>query len=181
MTFSDHFKHSLKILGVMCVLLLGSYLWLKHKIHNIFVPPQVVLPRNDKEIVKYNENTHTITVTTAKGTTTQYSRNPNVEIRKDGTVKVDTYLWGTELRPILGVGYSDTGRAYTGYQLLYIRQFDFGPAIGWTADNRKAMFQPIVFGGWNFYSNTSLSVGMNPLTYILQQPPIVAVFLNVRL
>jgi hypothetical protein len=178
---SDHFKHSLKVLAAIVVLLVASYLWLKHRIHDIITPPQVTLPKNDKEIVTYDENRHIISVTTSKGTVRKYSRNPEVEIRKDGTVKVDTHLWGTELRPFLGLGYSDTGRAYVGCNILYIRQFDFGASFGWTSDANKAAFQPMLSIGWNFWSNTSLNAGMNPVPYILQRKPEIAVFLSVRI
>lgn len=178
---SDHFKHSLKIIGALIILLVGAYLYLKHRIHEAINPPHITLPSKDKELIVYNENRHTISVTTAKGTTTAYSRNPSVEIRKDGTVKINKDAWGTELRPFLGVGYSDTGRAYAGFQLLYFHQFDAGASFGWTADANKASFQPMLSISWNFWSNTSLNVGANPASYILQQKPEIAVFLSVRL
>lgn len=140
-----------------------------------------VLPSQDKEVISVNENRHTITVTTAKGTTQQYSRNPSVEIRKDGTVKVDTHVWGTEIRPFLGAGYSDTGRVYTGCQFLYYRQFDAAASFGWTADGSKPAFQPMLSLSWNFWSNTSLNVGANPVPFVLHEKPEIAVFFSVRL
>jgi hypothetical protein len=179
--FSDHFKHSLKVLGAIVVLLVGGYLWLRHKIHNVIVPPQIKLPLNDKEVIAYNENRHTISITTAKGTVQEYSRNPKVEIRKDGTVKVDSNSWGPELRPFLGVGYSDTGRVYTGCNLFYVHQFDAAASFGWTADSNKSAFQPMLSIGWNFWSNSSLNAGVNPIPFVLQRKPELAVFLSVKL
>lgn len=181
MILSTHFKRSLAIIGVVVALLLGGYMWLKHRIHDAVVPPQVLLPKNDKEIISYNETRHTVMVTTAKGTTTQYSRNPKVEVRKDGTVKVDTDAWGVEVRPFLGVGYSDTGRAYTGCQLFYFHQFDANASFGWTADGNKPAFQPMLALSWNFYSDTSLNVGMNPVPFVLHEKPEPAIFISVRL
>ena len=179
--FSTHFKHSLAVIAALVALLLGDYIWLKHKIHDVIVPPQITLPKNDKELITYNENRHTITVTTSKGTVTKYSRSPSVEIRKDGTVKVDANAWGMELRPFLGIGYSDTGRAYIGCNLFYFHQFDAATSFGWTADNTKPVFQPMLSLGWNFWSNTSLSIGANPIPFILQHKPEFSVFLSVRL
>jgi len=181
MTLSDHFKHSLKVIAAIIALLVAGYYWLRHRIHDVFVPPQITLPKNDKAVVTYDENRHRIGTTTATGTTWQYSRNPTVEIRKDGTVKVDTHMWGGEVRPFLGVGYSDTGRAYTGCYLFYFRQFDAGASFGWTADNRKPAFQPMLSLSWNFWSNTSLNLGANPVPIVLHQKPEIAVFLSVRL
>jgi hypothetical protein len=120
-------------------------------------------------------------VTTASGSVSKYSRSPDVEIRKDGSIKVDDNAWGLETRPFLAVGYSDTGRAYVGCNLFYIHQFDAAASLGWTADANKPAIQPMLSLGWNFWSNTSLNVGANPLPFILQRKPEIAVFLSVRL
>lgn len=181
MMFSTHFKRTLAAIAAIIALLLGAYMWMKVRIHDVLLPPRVVLSANDKELVSFDANRHTVTVTTDKGTTHQYSRDGTVEIRKDGTVKVDAHAWGTELRPFLGLGYSDTGRAYVGCQLFYWHQFDAGASFGWTADNRKNAFQPMLSLGWNFYSNTSLNLGINPLTIAGLSKPEPAIFLSVRL
>lgn len=181
MILSSHFKHSLVLVGVFVALLLGAYIYLKHRIHDVIVPPQILLPKNDKAVITYDENRHRIGTTTASGTTWQYSRNPSVEIRKDGTVKVDAHTWGKELRPFIGLGYSDTGRGYVGCYLFYFRQFDAGISAGWTADNRKPAFQPMLSIGYNIWSNASINVGINPLTVAGLSKPEPAVFLSVRL
>lgn len=178
---SPHMKHSLKLLGGGAIVLLGAYLWLAHHIRDIIVPPRAVLPRNDKEIVAYDENHHVLAVTTEQGTTRTYSRNPTVEIRKDGTVKVDGHSWGLELRPFLGAGYSDAGRVYTGCQAFYFRQFDMSASLGWVVVSRKLLLQPTLAVGYNFWSNTSINVGANPVSFIGAQKPEIAVFLSVRL
>ena len=179
--FTDHFKLSLKGIAVIAAILLGAFLYLLHRIHDIIVPPQIALLAKDKELIAYNENRHILTVTTAKGTTTAYSRNPSVEVLKDGTVKVNADKWGTEVRPFLGVGYSDTGRAYVGCQLFYFHQFDAAASFGWTADNRKPAFQPMLSVAYNFWSNTSINVGLNPVSLVGLSKPEIAVFLSVRL
>jgi hypothetical protein len=178
---SQHFKLSLRGIAIVAVLVLSTFLYLRHKIHDVIMPPHITLPGNDKEVVTYNENRHIITVTTPAGTTTAYSRNPTVEIRKDGTVKTDANKWGPEVRPFLGVGYSDTGRAYAGCQFLYFYQLDAAASFGWTADANKSAFQPMLSVAWNFWSNTSINVGANPLSLAGLSKPEIAVFLSVRL
>lgn len=189
MNFSDHFKHSLKVIGAAILLLVGAFFYLKHRIHDVINPPHVALPTNDKELITYNETHHTITVTTAKGTTTAYSRNPTVELRKDGTVKIDKHAWGLECRPILGIGYQDTGRVYLGVNALYFHQFDAFSAIGFPASmiassptsEGHVFIEPITGVSWNFYSNTSLAVGVNTLNLILREKPELGIALTVRL
>lgn len=182
MTLSAHFRRSLAAFGMLAVLLSGAYLWLERHIHNFRVPATAIaLPADIKEAVTYNENRHTITITTAKGTTEQYSRNPKIEIHKDGTVKVTARTWGPDIRPFLGIGYSDTGRVYTGCQLFYFHSFDAAASFGWTADDNKPVFQPMLSLSYNFWSNTSINIGANPLPIILRTKPEIAIFLSVRL
>src|SRR5262245_29708751 len=107
MNFSGHFKRTMALVALLVIFLASGFLWLRHKIHDVFVPPQVLLPAKDKAIVSYDEHRHVVTVTTPTGTAREYGRNPTVEVRKDGTVKVNAHKWGMELRPYLGVGYSD--------------------------------------------------------------------------
>src|ERR1700682_6082663 len=107
MIFSDHFKHTLKVIGAAVLLLLGAFFYIKHRIHDVLNPPHVTLPAKDVELITQNENRHTITITTKKGTTTAYSRNATIEIRKDGTVKINQHTWGLEFQPILGLGRSE--------------------------------------------------------------------------
>lgn len=173
-------------IGLAVAVLAGVFLWgrcsRQYEVSSRRGPnPAAVLPKNDAELITYNENRHIVTVTTTKGITQTYSRNPTVEIHKDGTVKVDNHMWGLEVRPFIGAGYSDTGRMYTGCQLFYFRQFDASAAFGWTADNRRPIFQPIFAIGWNFWSDTSLNLGVNPLTIAGLSKPEPAIFLSVRL
>lgn len=179
--FTDNFKRTIRLLLALTAMLLAAYLWLSHSFRDMTVPQHdVALPKDDRALVTYDENRHTVTTTTPSGTTREYSRNPTVEIRKDGTVRVDAHKWGVEARPFLGGGYSDTGRLYVGCQFFYARQFDAGASFGWTADNRRPAFQPMLSLGWNFWSSASLNVGANPIPFILQQKPELAVFISLR-
>lgn len=189
MNFSDHFKHSLKVIGGSALVLLGAYLYLKHRIHEAVTPTHVALPAKDIELITQNENRHTITVTTKKGTTTTYSRNATVEIQKDGTVKIDDHKWGLEFHPILGVGYQDTGRIYLGINHFYFHQFDLFSAIGFPASQLGSVprsegyvfLEPISGVSWNFYSNMSLAAGLNTVNVILHERPEFGMLLSVRL
>jgi hypothetical protein len=181
MTMSNHFKLSLKSIAAIALVFLGLFLWLKYKIHDVAVPKQVILPVQDKELISFNENSNTLTVTTVTGTTKEYSRNPTVEIQKNGSVKIDAHAYGTELRPFIGLGYSDTGRVYVGCDLLYFHAFDAGVSFGWTANANRPAFQPLLSVGYDFYSNSSLNVGFDPSSLVLERKPEIAVFLSVRL
>lgn len=140
-----------------------------------------ILPAKDKEVVSYNENRHIVTVTTPASTTTTYSRNPTVEIRKDGTVKVNANAWGLEFNPILGVGYQDTRRFYLGVNHFYFHQFDVFTAVGLPMDNGHILIEPMTGVSWNFWHNCSLNAGVNPANIILGQKPEIGVLLSVRL
>jgi hypothetical protein len=177
---SAHFKRSLAAIAAIIVLLLGAYLYLKHRIHDVLNPPHIALPANDKELITYDENRHRIIVVTPKGTTTSYGRDPSVEIRNDGTVKVNSHAYGFEMRPFLGLGYQDTGRAYLGLDLFYLHSFDGYAAVGF-GNTSHAFAKPVIGMAWNFYSNTSIAVGVNPINIILYQKPEVSVMLSTKL
>lgn len=181
MIFSDHFKLSIKGITVLAALLLGVFLYLKHRIHDIIVPPHIMLPKNDVELIKYDENKHIVTTTTAKGTTSAYSRNPSVEIRKNGSVKVDTHAWGLEFNPILGVGYQDTRRIYFGVNHFYFHQFDLFSAFGFPMNNQAVLLAPIFGISYNLWHNTSINIGVNPVNIILREKPELGLMLSVRL
>lgn len=176
---TDHFKRTIRLLAAIGLLLVGGYFWIARHIRDI--APRQALPANDRELISYNENRHELTITTPNGTTREYSRNPIVELRKDGTARVDAHKWGPELRPFLGVGYSDTGRAYAGCQFFYFHGFDAGASLGWTADANRPALQPMLAVGYNFWGNTSLNVGLNPAPIVLNRKTEIAVFLSVRL
>lgn len=178
---TDQFKRSLKMLAALAALLLGGFLWLRHHIKDALTPPHVTLPANDKELITYNENRHIVTVTTPAGTTTAYSRNPSVEIRKDGTVKVDAHAYGLEFAPILGLGYQDTRRVYLGVNHFYFHQFDVFTTLGFPTSNHYILVEPMTGVSWNFYHNCALNVGVNPANIILHERPEIGMMLSVRL
>jgi hypothetical protein len=158
---SDHFKHSLKLLTVLVALLLGGYFWLKHHILAAVTPAHVTLPAKDKELIHYNSNTHIITVTTAKGTTSTYSRNPTVEIGKNGSVKVDAHTWGFEASPFMGLAYALHGGVILGgVDVFYFKRLDLGLglAINPTLLQGSGLFIGV---GYQVYDNMSMGVGLD--------------------
>jgi hypothetical protein len=182
---SNHFKRSLKGIAMLAALLVGLFLWLRHKVESFhpFTHPNITvkLPKNDVELITYNENRHIITTTTAAGTTRTYSRNPTVEIRKDGTVKVDSHAWGLEFNPMFGIGYQDTRRFYLGVNHFYFHQFDLFSAFGLPMNNQHVLLEPITGVSYNFWHNMSLNIGVNPANIILREKPEFGIMLSVRL
>lgn len=179
---TDRFKHSLKLLGLIAAILLGVYFWLTHRLSGSAATPgpQVVLPKGIKEQVTYNDNTHKIGVTTGKGTTYTYGRDPTIEVKDDGTLLVNAHTWGLERRFFGGLGYCDGPRGYIGVQFFYWRQFDLSGAVGITTDSGKHAFQLVVGPSWNLYSNTSLHLAVNPVPMVTSQPPDVGAFVSIR-
>lgn len=156
---SNHFTHSLAILGTAGVLLLAGWLGLRHVLENN-APAGLALQRNDKEAVSYDSTSHILTVITAKGTQKSYTRTPVIRIEKDGSVKIQKKTFGFEHAPFLGLGYSlsalSTHRnAYLGLNLVDAWRFDGGIAAALS----PGYFRPLLEAQYNFYSNTSLMLG----------------------
>lgn len=178
---STGFKRTLATIAIIGLLLLAAFVWIRHTIQQVFpAPSHSILPANTKERITYDENKHVIAVTTAKGTTASYSRNPTVEIKNDGTVKVDSNAWGLEADPFLGIGYQETGRLYLGVNGFYYRQFDAFAAIG-IPFNGDHSIKPLVGASWNVFRHSSIGVGLNPFNAILRERPEFGVLLTVKL
>jgi hypothetical protein len=165
MMLSRHFKISVGLLALLSLLLFGLYRYVAMRIKEV-VPsrPTSVLPKNDKELVSFNEKTHTLTVITAQKTVKEYAVNPVVELRQNGDVVIQRHLAGLSFDPFLGGGYADTGRLFFGANFLHLSRLNVGGAVGWTADNRYASVQPFLSIGYNVYSNTSINGTLAPLS-----------------
>lgn len=179
---TDRFKSSLRLLGVIAAILLGVYFWLTHRLSGTVGSsiPQVVLPKGIKEQVTYDDKTHKVGVTTDKGTTYTYGRDPTMQLKDDGTLLINAHTWGLERRFFGGLGYCDGTRGYIGVQFFYWHQFDLSGAVGITIDKRKNAFQLVVGPSWNLYSNTSLHLAVNPVPMIISQPPEVGAYVSIR-
>lgn len=178
---SDHMKKALVIIVGACLVLLVPYMLLKSTISEFSPAPQVELPADDKELVTIDDNAHTISVTTEAGTKTTYSRNPTIELRKDGTLSVKEHTWGLEFNPFVGVGYQDTRRLYIGVNHFYFHRIDVFTAIGFPMNNSYVAVEPMMGLSYNFWHNCSINVGLNPVNVILRQKPEPALVLSVRL
>jgi hypothetical protein len=121
-----------------------------------------VLAPADKEAVAYNSSTHILTVSTLKGTVTEYTRNPVIHIQKDGSVKIDRKLYGWEVNPFLGVGYGGGMRAQLGLGFFYAGRFDANTQLAFSATPGKVDIVPVMSLSYNAWRNTSLYVGTNP-------------------
>ena len=161
--FSSHFKHSVTALCTAVVLLLVGWLGLRRLVVG---QPQVALRPQDKERISYNSTTHLLTVTTDRGTTRSYTRNPDILIEKNGQVIVRKRQLGFERSPFLGVGASFDGlslkrNGYLGVNLVELWRFDVGGALA----IGEIGVRPLVEAQYNFYSNTSVMVGYFPGIY----------------
>ena len=144
------------LLGVVLLMLFKTH-GCSHKI------PKVALSSKDREEISYNSKSHQLTITTAKGTTQEYSRNPDIHIQKNGNVVVQRHVWGLEHDFVAGFGYSDTGRVVVGCNLFYFYKLDLVPMLAFVPNsNGRSFIKPYIATSYNVYSNTSLFVGTNP-------------------
>lgn len=134
------------IAGLLGLTLLGLYLFIRMHLRRAITGTmtgsagarQVALPTNDTERIIVDPRKHTLTVVkenlTPGGkpsvtTTTLPDRQSTVDIHKDGSVAVTAPQLGIELRPFLGVGYSDDARLAIGADVLYWKRLDLGLGV----------------------------------------------------
>lgn len=173
----------IRLLAPLLALTLGAGYWLLHR-NNRDLPatpqPGSVLPPKTIAVIKFDESRHTIAVTTNKGTKTAFARKPEVRINEDKTVTVFTHSYGIIRKPFLGVGFSNTIRGYVGVSLLYWKRFDGSISLGITSDRRFNAVEPTISIGYLVYSNTSVNLGVVPLSYLPGQQPEVAAFVSLK-
>ena len=124
-------------------------------------PTHVVLPKDDKEQLIVDTRHHNITITTPKGTTHTYLPDvPTViDIRKDGTVKVTAQTFGYEMRPFIGLAFSDNARFGFGADLLYWQRFNLGVGLAPRVDFRDG--RAFIAVDYNIQDNLFVSVGLD--------------------
>lgn len=163
---TNNFKRSLWTIGILSAVLIGLFLWLKHQIESVIVLP--IIPResglmsDERELIAFNEKTHRVTVTTSSGTISMYARNPTVRVKNDGRILVDRHLFGLQMRPAIGIGYSDTTRALLSLEPVYWGPFDASISVGISLDNKYTFAKPYVAVGYNCWGNLSINGGVNP-------------------
>lgn len=179
---SKHFKISCVLLVIVSLGLWFVYHTIARRVGNMMglAHTTTVLPSKDKERVEFNEKTHMLTVQTKNKTITEYAKNPIVEIRKDGSVVVQRHLIGLENEPFMGIGLMLQGpRFFVGDNIFHLSRFDVQASIGVPFEKQTGFLRLYAGLGWNFYSNTSINVSVNPLA-VAQAIPDVALFLSTR-
>lgn len=158
MILSDHFKHSLKLLALLIVLLTGGYFWLKAHIRDVLTAPQASLPANDLEQIQVNPDTHQLTIRTSRGlkTITLPDRTSTIDIQKDGAVKVTSPQFGFEHHMFIGLLGSDQARLGAGIDGFYWKRLDIGVGIA----DQVGMYTPVVFAKATYTIKGSLQAGI---------------------
>lgn len=142
---------------------------------------QAVLPPGAVNKVIVNPQAHTLTVLTPGHSETLFlpSRPSDIIVYEDGHTKIEVSEYGFEEQPFLGPGFGDgKGRVYLGLNQFYFKRADFFWALGL---GTNYTVQPIIGIGYNFWSNTSINIGLNPVNSILEEKPEYGVFLSVKL
>lgn len=178
-------KRILATVGILAVAVFAGYIYLCHvkaggPASNRRTPPNI-LQKNDSEAVKYDSDRHEVIIQTPAGTKVEYARNPTIHERKDGSIAVSRNLVGFECAPVGGIGYSDRFRLYGGVAFAYAWRLDVQAMGAFTTDRHFLSDSDFILAlSYNFFRNTSVFVGENPVRPFLQQPPEIHAGLTVR-
>jgi hypothetical protein len=162
-SFSKHFKIALCALLAVGVTIILTYRTLKARIEaGVSHTPasHVLLPKNDKEQIHINSSRHTITIVTPGKSTTEFAKNPTIEVRNNGQIVVARHITGFEVSPTLGASYGDKLRVALGSDLFYLYRFDVGVS-GLIANGGTNVFRLGVTCSYNLYDSTSIFVGLD--------------------
>lgn len=181
---TKHFKISCVAILIGSLGLLFVYHYIAQRIKTVFpglAKTVTVLPSNDKEQVSFNEKTHTLTVFLPGRTIREYAKNPTVELRKNGDVVVSRHLAGLEDEPFMGAGLMLQGpRFFLGDNVFHLSRFDVQLSFGVPFTGQTGFLKPYGGFGYNFWSNTSINVSVNPIA-AAQRIPDVTLFISTRL
>ena len=138
-----------------------------------------VLPKNVKEEVLFDSTKHVIEIRTSKEDKKEYARKGTFEVKTDGTVKTQVQTIGTEMSPFLGAGYgNNSAQILLGINVFYVQRLDVFGALSFSQKDERAM--PLIGVGYTFWRNTSINLGADPVTYLLQQKPVLVGFVSVK-
>lgn len=155
------FKRYTALAGMMCVALLGLFLYLR--VHygrpaTLPAPSVAVLPKEDKEQLIIDPSHHSLIIVRSTGneTLTLPDRQSVIDIRKDGTVSITSPQYGWEHRLFLGVHVSNTFRVCAGMDAFYFKKLDIGLGVA----EQLGPHAPVVFAqvGYNVYGNCRIGV-----------------------
>jgi hypothetical protein len=148
---------------VAILLLYGWFRLRRHDNASDHSISSVVLPTTDREKLIVDEHTHTITIVsrTVVGKTQSKKEflppHASFEVKNDGTVKVQTRAYGTEISPSVGfgIGTDVTLRAAGNVGLLYAWRIEAG--LGVASGSRLSSARFLASIGYNVYDNVMVS------------------------
>ncbi len=141
---------------------LGWYLMQRQDTVTDQVILKPVLLEGQTAKVILNPKKHRATIVTTEGVKEIFIGNhpSSVIVNDDGTVKVQTRKFGTELEPFVGLGYDSKLRLFAGAGVFYWHRFDLNVALALSPTSKPDLrFQALL--SWNVYSNTHLFVGLD--------------------
>jgi hypothetical protein len=186
---SNHFKISLVSIAIAAGLLFGLFSCAKRKLESII--PLALRPAiggtyskpGDVEAIHIDSARHTVTLDTKNGRSTEYTgRSTTVHVGANGKVQVDRRLFGLEHAPFLGVGYGDRAlRGQLGLSFAYAYKFDANIHAAIALHGEPRTLDLPLSISYNFYSNTSVFVGADPLPSLIGIPTTYHVGIIVKL
>ncbi len=86
----------------------------------------------------------------------------SIEIRKDGTVRITSRTYGSEISPFIGLGIDAQarGRGALGVNLFYWQRYEFGGGLTVGA-GASAPIRAFVHASYNVWNNTHMSAGVD--------------------
>lgn len=120
--------------------------------------PLTVLPKQDREQIIVNPDKHQLIIVRPEGneTLTLPDRSSTIDIRKDGTVKVNAAQFGFEHHITLGVMFSNQFRVAIGPDLFFYKKLDLGLGVA----DKPGLYTPVVYAKvtYNIWSNTQVGL-----------------------
>lgn len=128
------------MLGSLVLIVALAIVWLQHRGESGpsgVIPPHV-LPQNDRQQIIVDPRRHVLTIVTEKGTQNTYlpDRPTVIDLRKNGDVVVKSPQYGLQVRPYVGLSFSDDARGALGLDLFYWKRLNVGAGMALRFDGR---------------------------------------------
>lgn len=167
-------KHIALITWLVLLTLLGYHFWHKYSNKTDAAIVSTILQPNEQRKAIIDPIKHKITTVTRDKNGKEITHSTYLPDRpiaivetNDGKVKVESRVWGPEMRPYMSAGVDNKFRAGLGLDVLYWNKFDLGFGLG-IYPSPTLVLNDVTANfniSYNIYSHTSLGVSVNSQKY----------------
>lgn len=152
------FKRYTALAALLALVLLGLWLLFRVRPGDGRLAPGAPLPNDDREQLIVDPRNHTIIIRRPSGDTVTHlpDKQTVIDVRKDGTTRVTSSQIGWELRPFVGMGYSNDAHIGVGVDGAYWKAVDLGAGVRWNF----RMTDPRVFVAVSYNVKDNLRVSI---------------------